>query len=338
MQTINKNDIIRYLRVVKDCELLCAKQTALKDYFIENEMPKEKRPEDIDVYMPEEPDSSDVSLFAHVFFNPVISAIGIVGSVIIFFKAGFTFETFGQVLLYWLKWVGILYVALFFLGYIFAICTGFTWRAKCIVKRVEEEKQRYKNEEERLERQYKEKKELYDYQINVINKDLMSCKTFLECLYSMDILYYKYRNLIAVSSILEYFESGRADTFKEAYNIFETEHRLDNINAAINKFGYKLDSIARQLDYMQDSLSSIVRQQDLFVTEYKKDYDRLISSIERNEANTAQSVEYARKSLENSLVMREIAEGINEKNKYIENTFAEHFSLNPITGTYQRRL
>ena len=70
--------------------------------------------------------------------------------------------------------------------------------------------------------------------------------------YDRNILFAKYRNLIAVSSIYEYLQSGRCSTlegYEGAYNIFENELRLNLIVTKLDDIIYRLDSI-RDNQYM----------------------------------------------------------------------------------------
>lgn len=70
----------------------------------------------------------------------------------------------------------------------------------------------------------------------------------LDKIYSLNIIYPKYRNLCAISSFYEYFQSGRCTTLaghEGAYNIFENEIRLDRIVQQLDVVIEKLDQIKR---------------------------------------------------------------------------------------------
>ena len=62
-----------------------------------------------------------------------------------------------------------------------------------------------------------------------IKSQLQKSKAALESLYANDVIFPKYRNFVMVSSIYEYIYTGRANTLGEAYNILESEMRLDRI-------------------------------------------------------------------------------------------------------------
>ena len=74
----------------------------------------------------------------------------------------------------------------------------------------------------------------------------------LEKLYDMDVVYPKYRNLSMISSLYEYFASGRCSTLEGhegAYNILEQEIRLDHIVLRLDQVIVNLEKI-RQNQYM----------------------------------------------------------------------------------------
>ena len=66
----------------------------------------------------------------------------------------------------------------------------------------------------------------------------VSLQTSLTKLYSQNILYAKYRNLVAVATIYEYFESGRCMELEGpngAYNMYEGELRANIIICSLNQ-------------------------------------------------------------------------------------------------------
>ena len=79
-------------------------------------------------------------------------------------------------------------------------------------------------------------------------------------LYSYNIVYGKYRNIIAISSFLDYLISGRCSTLAEtdgAYNLYEQESRTDTI---INKMDVLIDSLSQIKEnqyYIYNQLDSI---------------------------------------------------------------------------------
>lgn len=81
---------------------------------------------------------------------------------------------------------------------------------------------------------------------------LKKVQATLEQLYAMNILHPKYRNFIAVTMLLEYFETERCDTLtgaNGAYNLYESELRQ-------NLIIMKLDEVIERLDKLQTTMYS----------------------------------------------------------------------------------
>jgi len=78
----------------------------------------------------------------------------------------------------------------------------------------------------------------------------------LEEIYSLDIVHPKYRNMIAMCTILEYFETGRVSELagpNGAYNLYESELRQ---NLIINK----LDTVISQLDQVKNNQYTLYKE------------------------------------------------------------------------------
>ncbi len=83
-------------------------------------------------------------------------------------------------------------------------------------------------------------------QIAKAEQNYSQTKNVLQNLYSYNVLHPKYRNLVAVCSIYEYYETGRCNALEGhegAYNIYENELRLDRIIGQLNVVISKLDQI-----------------------------------------------------------------------------------------------
>ncbi len=83
-------------------------------------------------------------------------------------------------------------------------------------------------------------------QISIAEQNYSQTKNALQNLYSYDVLHPKYRNLVAVCSIYEYYQTGRCNALEGhegAYNIYENELRLDRIIGQLNVVISKLDQI-----------------------------------------------------------------------------------------------
>lgn len=104
--------------------------------------------------------------------------------------------------------------------------------------------------------------------VNNLYEDLdEKITTSLEELYDMDVIFPKYRNLVAISSINEYLMSGRCYELEGpdgAYNLYETELRQ---NLIINK----LSDIVDNLEKIRDNQYSLY--------EVLKDSNRTIKAL-----------------------------------------------------------
>ena len=104
-------------------------------------------------------------------------------------------------------------------------------------------------------------RQLQDYQtvlpmIEQMRNELDATETVLHDMYSLDILYLKYRDLIAVSSFYEYFATERVSKLtgsNGAYNLYEQELRMDLV---INK----LDVIITELDDIKANQYALYRE------------------------------------------------------------------------------
>lgn len=90
---------------------------------------------------------------------------------------------------------------------------------------------------------------LLKQQQNNIKSSWNNTRKILDDFYSCNVIFPKYRNFIAISSIYEYFSSGRCSQLEGhegAYNIFENEIRQNIIIS-------KLDDVINSLDSIRDS-------------------------------------------------------------------------------------
>ena len=93
----------------------------------------------------------------------------------------------------------------------------------------------------------------------IIDEKLITINLAKDSIYSLNLVFPKYHQLIAISSFIEYFESGRCEHLEGpygAYNLFENEVRFGIIIG-------KLDDILKRLDTIIDnqfSLYSAIQQ------------------------------------------------------------------------------
>ena len=91
---------------------------------------------------------------------------------------------------------------------------------------------------------------------------LSQTKELLEKLYALDHIYPKYRNLPALTSIYEYFITGRCSSLigpHGAYNMFEDEVRKDIIISQLNTVIENLDQIKRNQYMLYEQVTQIQR-------------------------------------------------------------------------------
>ena len=82
----------------------------------------------------------------------------------------------------------------------------------------------------------------------------------LDELYAEGIVHPKYRNLVAMSQIYEYFDTGRCDKLEGpdgAYNLFEAELRSNIIIAQLSQIMQKLDDMRRTMSRIADILDNV---------------------------------------------------------------------------------
>lgn len=121
--------------------------------------------------------------------------------------------------------------------------------------------------------------------LSELKKQLSSSENNLNAIYAKNIIFPKYRNLVMISSIYEYFCSGRCSTLEGhegAYNILENEIRLDRIitqfdkaisllgqirqnqfmlYSAINESNNRISGLMTSVNNMSDKLKEMALQQ-----------------------------------------------------------------------------
>jgi hypothetical protein len=91
-----------------------------------------------------------------------------------------------------------------------------------------------------------------------LKAELAKIKRTLDRVYNLGYVYHKYRNIIAYASFLEYLDSGRCEDLEGAggaYNIFETELRLDKITDKLDDVINNLLHIRQNQCYLFNAIS-----------------------------------------------------------------------------------
>lgn len=94
-----------------------------------------------------------------------------------------------------------------------------------------------------------------------------------------NIIFPKYRNLAAISSFYEYLESGRCTTLEGhegAYNLFETEIRLNIIITKLDEIIDRLDQISSN----QIMLYNAIKQSN---DNSQRVYKKILNSLQQTE-------------------------------------------------------
>lgn len=108
----------------------------------------------------------------------------------------------------------------------------------------------------------------------------------LKSYYAKDIIFFKYRNLVAISSFYEYFCSGRCtclEGHEGAYNIFENELRQNIII-------YKLDEVIERLDKIEENqamLYAAIKEGNRKADSICKEINETVNKMEQIESNTS---------------------------------------------------
>ena len=151
-----------------------------------------------------------------------------------------------------------------------AAVKSFTEKKSQILDEISKADQKYKTDMERYNRELSEDEALYQQKLVIAQRNydeaknalmklygpLQETKQTLKKMYDLDIIFEKYRNMIAMTSIYEYYASGRCDRLEGpdgAYNLFESELRQ---NLIINR----MDVIISRLDQIKDNQYILYKQ------------------------------------------------------------------------------
>lgn len=136
-------------------------------------------------------------------------------------------------------------------------------------------------------------------------KKLYETQRLLNKLYDKNIIFPKYRNLVALCTIYEYFLSGRCDELEGpngAYNLYETELRQ---NLIINK----MDTIICKLDEIKDNqylLYSELKESNRMISDMKRSVNAIEKSAEDFAKSAAVSTYYAKILAKNTEALKYI--------------------------------
>ncbi len=94
----------------------------------------------------------------------------------------------------------------------------------------------------------------------IINDDIASLNECLVKLYNLGIVFPKYHDWISICSFIVYLESGRCETLEGkdgAYNIYESEKRMNLLITEVSKIGDNLEAIKRNQYVLYTSMIEV---------------------------------------------------------------------------------
>lgn len=144
-----------------------------------------------------------------------------------------------------------------------------------------------------------QKAAILEQEAREVAHEIAAADSMLGKLYAVDLLYPKYRNMVAVATMYEYFDAQRCYTLSGrdgAYNIFENELRMDKIIG-------QLDSVLLQLYAIRQTQQELYRLLDDSLTCAQQTYEASCAMAEslREVKLSAANAEYsARITRENS--------------------------------------
>lgn len=163
---------------------------------------------------------------------------------------------------------------------------------------------------------YRNRVEISDkeYQSNLVKvsvleeekEDLISkrsqAKQYLERVYDENILFPKYRNMVAVLTIHEYFLSGRCEELKGhegAYNIYENELRQNIIINSLECIMQSLEQI-KQNQYM---LYQAIRETQSSINSLSYEFSNISSTVSSLETNSKVSAYNSKIAADNTKIL-----------------------------------
>ena len=126
-----------------------------------------------------------------------------------------------------------------------------------------EKESEVKSRNEKVSKEVDKKNSLIVFSSKQFDVTLKQTQTELEILYSLNFIYPKYRNFVAIASIYEYLDSGRCTSLEGAdgaYNLYEMELRLDKIITGIDRIIYSLEAIKNNQYYLYSAIKEITPQ------------------------------------------------------------------------------
>ncbi len=154
-------------------------------------------------------------------------------------------------------------------------------------------------DKERVSAEFAEKRKLVEILHSMKDKRDETAGV-LESYYGKDIIFPKYRNLIAACSFYEYFASGRCSSLtghEGAYNIYENEARLERICTKIDEVIINLEQVRNNQYYLYAAIQEGNQISQQLLTESVRQ-SKLVALAAENSAIAAHNAEIAANNAE----------------------------------------
>lgn len=149
------------------------------------------------------------------------------------------------------------------------------------------------------------KGEAIKVRIKEIEQGIDHTRDILNRYYALDIIFKKYRNFVAISSIYEYFVSGRCEELggpHGAYNVYEEEIRQ---NMIISKLDDVINSLSR-IENNQSMLYDAIWKGNLALQQMQQAIQEMSSSIQNIENNSEITAYNSKITAENIRFMKKL--------------------------------
>lgn len=263
MKTLERNQLLEYLKHAIDLETAILTQKRIITEYEESS--SKRKPELKEKALPDYPRRERViqedNTTTNIIWSVFTIVMGIVGLYLFF--SGIEFSDGLMILIGGL----IIFGCLWFFANIISetISSGkeATKKEEEYSKKYEKELAEFKKERAEVEEYNKNTKK--EYQNNLtdwnasdtqareyLGSSLAETEDTLKTLYALDVIYPKYRNLPALTSIYEYLITGRCEELAGAhgaYNLYEDEVRKDTVISQLNTVIENLEQI-KQNQYM----------------------------------------------------------------------------------------
>ncbi len=178
-------------------------------------------------------------------------------------------------------------------------------KAREITSKYNQEQNQYDRKVQRVEN-YKLRRPQVLQQIESMNMSLKASKYILSDLYAFDHIFPKYRNMVAMCTIYEYFASGRCTELTGpdgAYNLYENELRQNIIIE-------KLDTVINQLNQIQRNQYTLykeIQKTNQTLDMIQKDVRQALNSIQNIERISLFTAHFAEITAQNTKALKYIS-------------------------------